>query len=80
MTKREKMVSYSLQQRPVGTTAGNISIWCPPDRNIAHYVVATNKLPRILNKRSKNTNHVVARHQIKFFLQRGRLRKFRPML
>jgi len=33
-----------------------------PDRNIAHYVVATNKLSRILNKRSKNTNHVVATH------------------
>ena len=39
------------------------------ERNIAHYVVTTNKLPRILNKRSKNTNHVVATHQIKFFLQ-----------
>jgi len=63
------MVIYSLQQRPAGTTAGNISIWWPPDRNIAHYVVATNKLPRILSKRSKNTNHVVATHQIKFFLQ-----------
>jgi len=69
VTKREKMVSYSLQQRPAGTTAGNISIWWPPDRNVAHYVVATNKLPQILNKRSKNTNHVVATHQIKFFLQ-----------
>ena len=64
------MVSYSLQQRPAGITAGNISIWWPPDRNIAHYVMATISYHEYLIKEAGIPScggH--ATHQIKFFLQ-----------